>query len=277
VPSVLPAIGSDAGRGCIAFFVERAVGCDGPSKMEMSSAIREMTDFDYSALEPHLVDEVRSTAARIRALGDQQNEVIIGIGCELIGVKGKLGHGHFGAWLGAEFQMSVSTGERYIRVAEMFAGKIVTVTNLSPTSLYLLAAKSTPEPVREEIVGRLNSGEVVPNRDIKHQIQEAKAAAADAAVAVKQAAMTPQQRRYRARIQADQERQHQEWARQAAENQAAAGAAVQFLVDHLGERFPEFVELLNMANCWEFEKALRIRLGAGDIAPPATAPDEVDQ
>lgn len=93
--------------------------------------------FDYTGLEPEAAAEAQAAAARIRKLGIQQNEAIFAIGGELIAIRAKLGHGNFGPWLGAEFGMSISTAERYIRVVENLSDKIVTVTNLQPTTLYL--------------------------------------------------------------------------------------------------------------------------------------------
>jgi hypothetical protein len=129
--------------------------------------------FDYATLDPDVAGEARDAADRIRALGQRQNEAIIAIGEELVAVKDKLHHGHFGAWLKVEFGMGVSTAERYMRVAKTFAAKIVTVTNLKPSTLYLLSAKSTPAPVRQEIIKRLNGGEPISDRDVRQCVAEA--------------------------------------------------------------------------------------------------------
>ena len=132
--------------------------------------------FDYAGLGPDTVDEARAAADRIRKLGHQQNEAIFAIGRELIAIMAKLSHGQWVSWLRAEFGMSVSTAERYIRVAEKLPEKIVTVTNLRPTTLYALSAKSTPGPVREEIVARVESGKALSDKEIRRLVAQGEAA-----------------------------------------------------------------------------------------------------
>ena len=62
-----------------------------------------------------------------RAIAQQLDEAIVAIGQELIEIKEKLGHGHFGGWLKSEFGMSPDTAERYMRVVRVFGNKIRTV------------------------------------------------------------------------------------------------------------------------------------------------------
>src|SRR5215471_4647736 len=70
--------------------------------------------YDYSGLKPELeAAEARTTVKRIHELGAQQKEAIVAIGRELVGIKRKLGHGHFGDWIKAKFGMSADTAERY--------------------------------------------------------------------------------------------------------------------------------------------------------------------
>jgi hypothetical protein len=82
-------------------------------------------------------------------------------------VKKRIGHGGFLRWIEAEFGMSCATAERFMRVSENLGEKFVTVTNLSPSILYALAAPSTPEPVIQEVVERAAAGERVTSDDVK--------------------------------------------------------------------------------------------------------------
>jgi hypothetical protein len=80
-------------------------------------------------------------------------EDIIEIGRDLIAVKVKLGHGNFGDWIKTEFDFSQETARKFMGVAEKF-GDIPTLLEFKPAILYALAAPSTPESVRQEVIER---------------------------------------------------------------------------------------------------------------------------
>jgi Protein of unknown function (DUF3102) len=130
--------------------------------------------FDYASLDPEVAIEAQAAAVRIREMGVRLGEVIVEIGRELAAVKARLGHGHFGDWIKTEFAMSADTAERYLRVAAAFEGKIRTVRILKPTTLYALTAKTTPEPVRNEIVTRTEAGKPLSDDEIKRALSEAR-------------------------------------------------------------------------------------------------------
>ena len=93
-------------------------------------------------------------------------ESIIEVGHDLIEQKKALGHGHFKTWVAAEIDVSYETVVNWMRVAKEFGDKFSTVENLAPTALYALAAPSTPEPVRAEVLERAAGGEKVTAREI---------------------------------------------------------------------------------------------------------------
>lgn len=130
--------------------------------------------FDYARLDPETATEARGAAARIREFVDRGNEVLLEIGRELSAVKDRLGHGHFGAWIADEFDLSIDSAERCIRATKAFGDKIRTVRNLQPTTLYRLSAKSTPASVQQEIIARLEAGEGLSDGAIRKRISEAK-------------------------------------------------------------------------------------------------------
>jgi hypothetical protein len=69
-----------------------------------------------------------------------------------------IGHGSFGQYLQSEFDMTERTAQRYMAAAERFGGKSDTVSNLPPTLVYKLAAKSTPEDVVRQVIERSHNG-----------------------------------------------------------------------------------------------------------------------
>ncbi|MFD2676972.1 DUF3102 domain-containing protein [Camelimonas lactis] len=94
-------------------------------------------------------------------------ESIIEVGRELIQQKKDLGHGNFLPWIEAEFGMSRFTADRFMNVAERLGDKCSSVQHLGSTALYALAAPSTPEPVRTEVLERAASGEKVTAKEIE--------------------------------------------------------------------------------------------------------------
>ena len=85
---------------------------------------------------------------------------IIDIGQKLIDVKARLGHGHFGGWLEAEFQWSRPTATRFMQVASRFS-EIVHGEQFEAKALYLLASPSTPDDAVEEALERAEAGEKI--------------------------------------------------------------------------------------------------------------------
>jgi Protein of unknown function (DUF3102) len=115
-------------------------------------------------------------AAAIRRLGQRIITDIIEIGRHLTEAKDLAGHGHFGAWLLAEFGWSDRTARRFMSVYAMSL-KSDTVSDLKALpmrELYLLAAPSTPEEARTEIFERAAAGEPVSGADVRDAISRAK-------------------------------------------------------------------------------------------------------
>lgn len=125
-----------------------------------TTAIRSGLRWDYSQAGD-AADEVQQHAVEIKRSERRASEAIIEAGEHLLAVKGLLAHGQWLDWLGVEFGMSDRTAQRMMSVAEQFAGKSDTVSNLSTTVLYLLAADSTPEPARAAVLEQAASGETV--------------------------------------------------------------------------------------------------------------------
>jgi hypothetical protein len=151
-----------------------------------------ITRFDYASLATVGDKElVMAAAERIRTRMSRTGQDIVDIGRDLIGAKKRLGHGRFLAWIEAEFGMTDRSARRFMEVAESF--KSDTVSDLTPTVLYALAAPSTPDEVRTEATSRAAAGEVITldevkrlkdewakeRGDLRRQVDEAKGKAKD--------------------------------------------------------------------------------------------------
>ena len=114
----------------------------------------------YTELDLETRIVVRQRTGEIKTLMQRTAQDLVEIGQKLVEVKARLGHGLFGDWLQAEFEWSERTAQRYMSVAQAFKSDTVSVlTNAEARALYLLAAPSTPESVREEAVRRAETGE----------------------------------------------------------------------------------------------------------------------
>lgn len=116
--------------------------------------------FDYDSLSAAEALFVQQQTGEIQALMKRTAESIVAIGQGLIAVKECLKHGCFSAWLKAEFDWSTDTAQRFMRVAQVFAGK-PQIAVFAPSALYILAAPSTPEAATKEAIARAEVGESI--------------------------------------------------------------------------------------------------------------------
>lgn len=131
--------------------------------------------FDYS-LVGDSADKVRSSAEKIRRTVQKTIEDIIEVGTELLTVKEVVGHGHFGAWLRAEFGWTVRTAQNFMSVAERFGANAKAISHLpiQPTAAYFLAAPSVPDEARQTAIEKAEAGEEINTAVAKEIVAEAK-------------------------------------------------------------------------------------------------------
>lgn len=124
--------------------------------------------FDYAGVPVETAQSIRDASTRIKYRMSRTALDIIEIGRDLIEVKRQLGHGHFLKWIDAEFGMSERTSRSFVHAAEAFgSSKSAIIADLPPTILYALAAPSTSEDLRTEVIGRVAKGEQVTVADIR--------------------------------------------------------------------------------------------------------------
>ena len=214
--------------------------------------------FDYSSLDPVGAASARSAAERIRK---RTYDSYIENGRDLIAVKAELGHGAFGCWLRAELKMSERSAQNLMAAAELVDTKSANIADLPVTAIYRLAAPSTPECVRDQIIARVERGEALALRDVTAAIADGKqrdAAAKKERERLERLSPQSQQRRKRdaARRKAERDREEARQREQAAESVRMANEAVELLVDALQSRFPRFKDLVSRAGYWRIQEAL---------------------
>lgn len=127
---------------------------------------QQLSLFDYNALDTETRIVVQQRTGEIKALMRTTAQGIIDIGSKLIEVKQKLGHGNFGNWLKAEFDWTQQTAVNFMRVADKFKN-FINLTDIAPSALYLLAAPSTPDEVRDHFIEQSQNGTSVGYTEVK--------------------------------------------------------------------------------------------------------------
>ena len=117
---------------------------------------------------------VKSATEKIIALQRRAVADVAEIGAELIRVKAAVGQGNFLGWIKAEFDWSERSAQNYMSVAERIGADAKRLSYLPLATVYRLAAPSTPEPVRQSIIERLDKGEVVPASEADAEVREAR-------------------------------------------------------------------------------------------------------
>jgi hypothetical protein len=135
---------------------------------------RAQFSLDGSALDA--ATTLKQHAEAIKLLVRRTCKSIAEIGHHLTEAQELAGHGKWLRWLDQEFGWSEQTARNYMRVFEMVR-KSTTIVDLDLPlrALYVLAAPSTPESLREEIIERAASGEKISYEQVGQEITEAKA------------------------------------------------------------------------------------------------------
>jgi hypothetical protein len=132
--------------------------------------------FDYAALEPATAADLRNRAARLRGVITKSTGDIISIGHELIAIKARLDHGQFAIWVEREVDVDIRTVQGYMAIAKCAEGKNELISLLSPSAAKMLAAKSTPAEIVEQVIARAGSGHIASHIEVKGLISEDRAA-----------------------------------------------------------------------------------------------------
>jgi hypothetical protein len=127
--------------------------------------------FDYAALPPADAEDLHDRAGRLQGLFKKLSANIIVIGRDLIEVKDRLAHGQFENWIERELGVGIRAAQYYMGVAKFTEGKSETVALLPPSTLRILAAKSAPPEIVEQVIARAGSGDVVPDDAVREMIR----------------------------------------------------------------------------------------------------------
>ena len=126
--------------------------------------------FDYDALPKKDIQFVKQTTREVNLLLERSTGDIIAIGQKLIVMKNRLGHGHWRAWVQTQWPLDISLANRWMNVARK-CGQFPHL-KIPRSTMYLLAADSTPDTLREEFVRRVEAGQPpMTHSELKAEIQ----------------------------------------------------------------------------------------------------------
>jgi hypothetical protein len=131
--------------------------------------------FYYQSLPAESRKEIESLVRNIRDNGHQKLGAVIDIGNDLTRIKTLLGHRNFLPWLRTEFQWSERTARNYMDAARFFDGKTAKFADLDLSTAYALAAKSTLEDVKNDLLDRAERGERITQTLVLELLAEGKA------------------------------------------------------------------------------------------------------
>jgi hypothetical protein len=130
--------------------------------------------YDYSTVPEAHRERVRRAALTIKPRLKRAAEDIFVIGKELRGTKALLPHGEYTNWLDVEFGLSDLMAQRFVNVYERLGTKSDIMSVLPPTTLYLLAAPSTPDEAIAAVENQLDAGERIRVANVQRTIADAK-------------------------------------------------------------------------------------------------------
>jgi hypothetical protein len=130
--------------------------------------------YDYNQLATEHRDAVRRSARIIKPLLKRTAEDIFIIGGELRNVKDMLPHGKYTEWLGVEFGLSERMAQHFVNVRERLGPKSEKFSVLPPSTLYLLAAPSTPDEAIAVVEERIDAGDRLSVAHVQRTIDEHK-------------------------------------------------------------------------------------------------------
>jgi protein gp37 len=122
---------------------------------------------DDAAFLAHSANQIRGLRKRARA-------DLIEIGRILTECKTRCGHGNWLPWLDREFDWTEMSATRFMNVYELNKSNNLLDLNVADSSLYLLAAPSTPESACAEVINRAESGDRLKHADVQAIIENAR-------------------------------------------------------------------------------------------------------
>jgi Protein of unknown function (DUF3102) len=194
--------------------------------------------FDYNCLAPADAASLRQHANKLHGLIAKSTADMIEVGRDLRLIKDQLEHGQFTAWVEQEIGISIRTAQTYMQMARLAEGKNETVSLLPPSTVRILAAKSASPEVIQQVMSRVDSGDIVPESAVKEMISDDREIKRNAKREAERAALNA--RRPRA-VRERRDKERLEWQAKVEQERAKNCTQARSIIDRLS---PEDVRFL---------------------------------
>jgi hypothetical protein len=133
--------------------------------------------YDYEQLPEAHREQIKRSALTIKPRLKRAAEDIFVIGRELSAIKENFPHGEYGRWLDIEFGLSDRMAQRFVNVYARLGIKSDKLSDLPPSTLYMLSAKSTPDEAIQEIEKQIEAQGRLSVAYVEQAIADAKSRA----------------------------------------------------------------------------------------------------
>ncbi|SHH25139.1 hypothetical protein SAMN05444169_6542 [Bradyrhizobium erythrophlei] len=182
--------------------------------------------FDYNCLAPADAASLREHANKLRGLIAKSTADMIQVGRDLLAIKDRLEHGQFTVWVEHEIGIGIRTVQMYMQMSRLAEGKNETISLLPPSTVRMLAAKSTSPEIVEKVIARAGSGDILPESAVKEMISDDRQTKRNAKLEAKAAARRSKARGARAGAAAKREAWLAQQELEKAEDQAKAQSII---------------------------------------------------
>lgn len=135
--------------------------------MNQTPEIELTGGFDYSGITPASSDRIQAGLERIRELYQQSVYTALETGRQLLKIKAELVDDRaYRRWIDSELRWGKSTAYQFENVAKKF-GNVQNLDKFDVSALYVLAAPSTPDAIREQAIALAESGQRVSHNRAK--------------------------------------------------------------------------------------------------------------
>jgi hypothetical protein len=203
-------------------------------KRSVSATLDER--FSYDGLPADYADSLRKQAMTIRnrmkSATTTMIQAIVETGRDLRAVKQRLEHGNFCKWVEIECGFTIRTAQNYMKVACAFAeAKCETISYLPLSTVYGLAAKTTPRELVSEVIKCGAAGQPISDCEVRERLAEAKFKKLEA---MRQKKRADAARRISKRTREKREAQKRAWEEEQRQIEARALAAARSIIEKLG-------------------------------------------
>ncbi len=199
--------------------------------------------FDYNCLAPADAASLREHANKLRGLIAKSTADMIQVGRDLLAIKDRIEHGQFTVWVEHEIRIGIRTAQMYMQMSRLAEGKNETISLLPPSTVRMLAAKSTSPEIVEQVIARAGSGDILPESAVKEMISDDRETKRNAKREAQAAARRSKGKGARARAAAKREA----WLAQQESEKAEDQAKAQSIINRFS---PEDVRFLANTLTW---------------------------